>query len=98
MTTIKNDDVEVREYDRDADGSSRPKLWYASQALDGTLSPWKDVPVCSIFFDTTNKRLYMKTASTNQTTDWTQVTLGTFTGDLTISGTLTCGDLVVTNA
>mgnify|MGYP001116331093 CR=1 FL=1 len=77
-----------------------PWLWYSDQTLDGTAAPWKNAPRGSLFWliGASTCTCYYRNAMNNATADW--VTLytasgGTITGDLTVTGTLTAGDVIV---
>lgn len=82
------------------DAVGAPWLWYDTLALDGTVSPWKDVPLGSMYWRISagSVAVYFKSANTGATSDWAQVfaTGQTITGNLNLNGgTLTAGDVVI---
>ena len=84
----------------DPGGVVAPWLWYGDQAVDGTAIPWKNAPLASIYFyvTATAATVYYRNALNNATADWKVLYTasgGTITGDLTVTGTLTAGDVIV---
>ena len=97
---ITNDDVSgIRQYDQDNARQNSPALWYGTEALDGTRLPYSGVPLGSVYILRTGGSVawYQKIADTDATADWVKVAgSGAVSGDLTITGTLTAGDVVST--
>ena len=81
--------------------TAEPWFWHGTEALDGTLAPWKDAPLgsCYMLIAAGSVTWYLKTADANATADWVQVIHagGSQTiADLIVTGTLTAGDVVST--
>ena len=97
---ITNADVPgLRGYDADPTGASSPYLWHGTDALDGTRTPFSTAPLASVYIRLVAGSVawYQKTADNDATADWVQVAgYGAVSGDLTIPGTLTAGDIVST--
>jgi hypothetical protein len=96
---LLNSDVGMS-FNYDPDGVKAPQFFYADAALDGTTGPWKQAPMGSMYMRITasNVTMYVKIAAAGATADWRQI-LGagdTVTGGLTLTGTLTAGDVVIT--
>jgi hypothetical protein len=83
----------------DPSGSQAPWDWYGPGA-PSTERVFVDAPQMSRYTDVTNKVLYVKVAQTGAAADWKALAAGgvTVAGDLTITGTLTAGDVVITSA
>ena len=82
------------------DARGAPWLWYDVRTLDGTVAPWKDVPLGSMYWQVNagSVAVFFKAAFTNATADWSQVFAAgqTITGNLNLNGgTLTAGDVVI---
>jgi len=90
----------------DSGGAKAPWLWYgegAPTAADRFLA----APILSQYWNVTSgaEAVYVKTGTAGATTDWVKfmyagasITTLNLTGDLTVSGTLTAGDVIATNA
>ncbi len=81
--------------------ANEPWFWYGSETLDGTSAPWMDAPLGSLYMliAAGSVTWYVKRVDNNATADWVQVlhTGGSQTmADLTVTGTLTAGDIVAT--
>ncbi len=83
------------------DYANDPLMWAGSAAVDGDATRFSEAPIGSIYI----RRLagsvtfYAKTAHNEADADWVAwLTLagGTITGDLTVTGTVQAGDVVVT--
>jgi len=60
-------------YDLDPTGASAPFMWYGGKTLDGTISPWKDMPVGSIYiyqYPGIGSVWYMRQAVADATASW----------------------------
>ena len=98
MTRITNADIPgVPNYDENA--AARPWVWHGSTAPDGDAAPWKDATLGSLYVCITagSVYLYAKYAHAEADADWGMLarTGGTITGDMTITGTLTAGDVSI---
>lgn len=91
----------------DPPGALAPWLWYGDVAVDGAARPFCNAPQGSLYWykpNATSCTLYYRNAMNNATADWVSLipanSSGTavITGDLTVSGTLTAGDVVSTAA
>lgn len=83
----------------DSSGALAPWLFYG-QGAPSTDQAFMQAPLDSLYWDVTHHIIYVRTAQNMAAADWAQMAaLGsTLTGSLTISGTLTAGDVVATNA
>jgi hypothetical protein len=99
MTRITNADVPgVPNYDLDA--AARPWMWHGTGAVDGDVEPFKSAPLASMFFRITAGAVYtyQKYADNKADADWAMIAraAGTIVGDMTLTGTLTAGDVSIT--
>lgn len=75
---LDNSDIPgLRRYDADETGASKPWFWYGAMALDGTVAPWSEAPVRSLYLYTSGSTavLYVKTVDNNAAADWTNLAL-----------------------
>lgn len=79
----------------DPSGAQAPWQFYGNEVPDGDAQPWKHAPVMSTYtcILTGYRAIYVKVANDWADSDWSILVHAT--GDFTISGTLTAGDLVV---
>lgn len=79
----------------DPGGNQAPLMFYGDSAPDTGLR-FVDAPLMSLYWDVANSVLYIKTANNRAAADWAQMAAAgsTITGDLTLTGTLTAGDVV----
>ena len=82
------------------DYANEPYFWYGTEAVDGTIPPWSEAPLSSLYLlqASGSVTLYAKLTDTDATADWIQLLHATggqtIAGNLTVDGTLTAGDLV----
>lgn len=90
----------------DLGGAKAPYLWYGEGVPTNT-ERFLKAPLMSQYWNVTSgsEAIYVKTGATGATTDWVKImyagasiTTLNLTGDLTVSGTLTAGDVIATNA
>jgi len=81
----------------DPGGNLAPVMFYGDAAPD-TGERFLEAPLMSLYWDVHNSVLYVKTANNRAAADWAQLAAAgsTVTGNLTITGTLTAGDVVAT--
>lgn len=83
----------------DPAGVYAPRLFYGPGA-PSTEKVFINAPLLSLYWDVTNGVLYAKTAYTEAAADWKAlITTGggqTIDGALTVTGTLTAGDITAT--
>lgn len=83
----------------DLEGALAPWLWYGTATLDGTTGAWKEAPLGSLYICITasSVALYYKTSATAATASWHRLAGAgdTITGDVTFTGTVTAGDVVI---
>jgi hypothetical protein len=79
----------IPRYDADEVGANRPWLWYGVTAVDGTVAPWKDAPLGSLYLLTVAGSVtqYTKAANVPATADWVSQVLTS--GTQTIAGVKT---------
>jgi hypothetical protein len=99
MTRITNADIPgVPSYDLNA--AARPWMWHGTGAVDGDVEPFKSAPLGSVYFRITagSVLMYGKAADNKADADWGGMARAgsTIVGDLTVTGTVTAGDLSVT--
>jgi hypothetical protein len=83
---------------RDGGGGPRaPWFWFDNLTLDGAATPWADCAPGSIYILTTGSAatVYVKKVNNQATADWVALISGTSAGDVTVTGTLTAGDVVI---
>jgi len=83
------------------DYANEPWFCPGVEALDGTIVPWTAAPLGSLYMliAAGSVTWYLKTADNDATADWVQVLHaggGQTVADLTVTGTLTAGDIVST--
>jgi hypothetical protein len=90
----------------DPSGTQGPMMFY------GTIDPvasgtFLDAPLMSLYWNITSgsQAMFIKTANNKAAADWVKMFFSgatisslSLTGDLTVSGTVTAGDVVATNA
>lgn len=93
---ITNDNIPgVMAYDLDPNGVNTPYFWYGNDAIVGTRAPFSTAPIGSIYVRIAagSVSMWAKATDNDATADWKEM-CATLNGSLTISGTLTAGDIV----
>jgi len=99
MTRISNKDIPGLPGYELGNYADEPWFWHGSSAIDGDVTPFKDAPLDSLYLYRVagSVTVYVKIAHAEADADWVQIARGggTITGDLTVTGTVTAGDVSI---
>jgi hypothetical protein len=85
----------------DPGGNAAPLAWYGNQTPQGASKPYCDAPLMSFYICNLSgsEAVYVRVALNNADADWQALVRagGTVAGDITVTGTITAGDLNLTS-